>query len=102
LAIGSRVTVLQFSLFENQRESNALNEAAVLSNPSGKYSDFVIYVDESGDHIGMSILRAGQLNRAFDVLRRKFHCSGGRNKVGKGFENWGLKVFPPPESEKPR
>ncbi|MEN5044929.1 DUF3800 domain-containing protein [Pseudomonas koreensis] len=52
--------------------------------------------------IGMSVLRAGQENRAFDVLRRKFYCSGGRNKVGRGFENWGLKVFPPPESEKPR
>lgn len=52
--------------------------------------------------IGMSVLRAGQENRAFDVLKRKFYCSGGRNNAGEGFENWGLKVFPPPESEKPR
>lgn len=52
--------------------------------------------------IGMSVLRPGQENRAFDVLTRKFYCSGGRSKVGEGFENWGLKIFPVVESEKPR
>lgn len=52
--------------------------------------------------IGMSVLRASQENRAFEVLKRKFYCSGGRSKAGKGFENWGLKIFPPSESEKPR
>ncbi|WP_434653870.1 DUF3800 domain-containing protein [Pseudomonas sp. R3-56] len=52
--------------------------------------------------VGMSVLRAGQENRAFDVLKRKFYCSGGRDKAGEGFENWGLKIFPYPESEKPR
>lgn len=52
--------------------------------------------------IGMSVVRPGQENRAFDVLKRKFYCSGGRERPGEGFENWGLKVFPPSESEKPR
>ena len=52
--------------------------------------------------IGLSVLRPGQENRAFEVLKRKFFCSGGRDKVGEGFENWGLKIYPPPESEKPR
>lgn len=52
--------------------------------------------------IGMSVLRSGQENRAFDVLKRKFYCRGGRNKVGEGFESWGLKIFPLSESEKPR
>ncbi|MGY2375764.1 DUF3800 domain-containing protein [Pseudomonas sp. SDO524_S393] len=52
--------------------------------------------------IGISVLRRGQENRAFDVLKRKFYCSGGRSRVGEGFENWGLKVFPAAESEKPR
>ncbi|WP_155519216.1 DUF3800 domain-containing protein, partial [Lactobacillus delbrueckii] len=33
--------------------------------------------------IGMSVLRPGQENRAFDVLKRKFYCSGGRSKVGE-------------------
>lgn len=52
--------------------------------------------------IGLSILRPTQENRAFNVLKRKFFCSGGRGKVGEGFESWGLKVYPAPESEKPR
>ncbi len=52
--------------------------------------------------IGLSVLRPGQENRAFDVLKQKFYCSGGRESAGAGFENWGLKIFPPAESEKPR
>ena len=52
--------------------------------------------------IGMSILRKGQYNRAFDVLKKKFYCSGGRDNVGTGYENWGLKVYPALESEKPQ
>ncbi len=51
--------------------------------------------------IGMSVLRPMQENRAFDVLKKKFFCSGGRENVGEGFENWGLKIYPP-DSEKPR
>ena len=52
--------------------------------------------------IGLSVLRLGQENRAFNVLKRKFFCSGGRSNVGDGFENWGLRIHPPQESEKPR
>lgn len=46
--------------------------------------------------IGLSVVRPGQENRAFDVLTRKFFCSGGRRKVGVGFDGWGLKIHPPP------
>lgn len=52
--------------------------------------------------VGLSVLRPDQDNRAFDVLKRKFFCSGGRERVGEGYENWGLKIHPAPESEKPR
>lgn len=45
--------------------------------------------------IGLRVLRPEQENRAFDVLKRKFFCSGGRECVGEGFENWGLKIYPP-------
>lgn len=51
--------------------------------------------------VGLSVLRPDQPNRAFEVLKRKFFCSGGRAMVGEGYENWGLKLYPP-ESEKPR
>ena len=52
--------------------------------------------------IGLSVVRPGQENRAFEVLKKKFFCSGGRTNAGTGYEDWGLKIFPPPESEKPR
>ena len=52
--------------------------------------------------VGLHVLRPRQENRAFDVLKRKFFCCGGREKVGEGYENWGLKVYPAPESERPR
>jgi hypothetical protein len=52
--------------------------------------------------IGLSVVRQDQGNRAFEVLKKKFYCSGGRANVGVGYENWGLKIYPAPESEKPR
>lgn len=52
--------------------------------------------------IGLSVIRPDQPNRAYDVLKRKFYCEGGRDKVGQQFKSWGLKVFPALESEKPR
>lgn len=52
--------------------------------------------------IGLSVLRPGQENRAFEVLKRKFYCNGGRSGVGKDYEGLGLKVYPNPESERPR
>lgn len=44
--------------------------------------------------VGLNTIRPSQSNRAFDVLTRKFYCSGGRHNVGTGFENWGLKIYP--------
>lgn len=44
--------------------------------------------------VGLSVLKPEQVNRSFDVLTRKFYCSGGREEVGKGFKSWGLKIHP--------
>lgn len=52
--------------------------------------------------IGLSVIRPTQINRAFESLKEKFFCSGGRKHVGTGFEGWGLKLHPAPESERPR
>lgn len=52
--------------------------------------------------IGMSVLRPQQENRAFEALKSKFYCYGGRKNAGQGYENMGLKICPGPESEKPR
>lgn len=46
--------------------------------------------------VGLTVARPGQQNRAFEVLKKKFYCSGGREQVGTGYENWGLKIYPPP------
>lgn len=52
--------------------------------------------------IGLSTLKPEQDNRAFDVLKKKFYCDGGREDVGNGYKGVGMKVFPSPKSEKPR
>jgi hypothetical protein len=52
--------------------------------------------------VGLATFRPEQENRAFEILKRKFFCSGGRRHVGGGYENWGHKIFPPLKSEKPR
>lgn len=52
--------------------------------------------------IGLKTLRPKQDNRAFEVLKKKFYCNGGRKGAGKGYEGLGMKVFPAPKSENPR
>ncbi|MEX1664036.1 DUF3800 domain-containing protein [Zhongshania arctica] len=52
--------------------------------------------------IGLKTLRPEQNNRAFEVLKKKFYCDGGREEVGKNYEGLGMKIFPTPNSEKPR
>ena len=52
--------------------------------------------------IGLNVLKPTQENRAFDVLKKKFYCDGGREQVGKDYEGCGMKIFPERKSEKPR
>jgi hypothetical protein len=52
--------------------------------------------------IGRHLLDRDQGNRAFEILRAKFFCRGGRSRVGRDYEGWGLKTIPASESEKPR
>jgi len=52
--------------------------------------------------IGLNFLRPGQENHAFEVLKKKFYCEGGREQVGKDYKGVGMKIFPAPDSEKPR
>lgn len=52
--------------------------------------------------VGLHILRPDQTNRAFNVLKKKFYCDGGREGVGKGYKGKGMKIYPAPKSEKPR
>lgn len=52
--------------------------------------------------IGLNTLRPEQENNAFNVLKNKFYCEGGRKNVGTGFEGVGKKIYPSLKSEKPR
>lgn len=52
--------------------------------------------------IGLNTLRPTQNNRAFNVLKKKFYCDGGRKNIGKGYVGYGLKIYPDIKSEKPR
>lgn len=51
--------------------------------------------------IGINYLRPDQGNKAFEMLKKKFFCDGGRSKVGCGFENVGLKIYPPQKAKSP-
>lgn len=44
--------------------------------------------------IGIHTLKPDQNNRAFDVLKKKFFCDGGRARVGEQYEGRGLKRLP--------
>jgi Protein of unknown function (DUF3800) len=52
--------------------------------------------------IGLDYLRPDQGNRAFAILKQKFFCSGGRQNLGQGYMDWGLRIYPSQKSEKPR
>ena len=46
-------------------------------------------------------LELAQPNQAFDLLKKKFYCDGGRAGVGRGYEEIGLMVFPPQKAKNP-
>jgi hypothetical protein len=51
--------------------------------------------------IGLSYMRPEQANQAFDLLKKKFFCDGGRGDVGQGYENVGLKIYPAQKAKSP-
>lgn len=52
--------------------------------------------------IGLQTLRPKQPNRAFEILKQKFFCVGGREKLGERYKGLGMRIYPTPKSEKPR
>ncbi len=51
--------------------------------------------------VGINYIRPAQANKAFEILKKKFYCDGGRDCVGAGFENVGLMVYPPKKAKSP-
>lgn len=85
--------------------NNRLNQSLpfeVLFSDKKAMSSGLQLADLVARPIGLSVLRPEQKNQAFEVLKRKFYCDGGRAEVGKNYEGLGLKIYPAPASEKPR
>ena len=51
--------------------------------------------------VGLNYLRPNQPNQAFEVLKKKFFCDGGRAGAGAGFEDVGLVIYPPQKAKSP-
>ena len=51
--------------------------------------------------VGVNYMRPAQPNQAFELLKRKFYCDGGRKAVGVDYENVGLLVYPPQKAKSP-
>ena len=51
--------------------------------------------------VGLNYIRPTQDNQAFDILKKKFYCDGGRAYVGSGYENVGLMVYPIQKAKSP-
>ncbi|HYD76578.1 DUF3800 domain-containing protein [Ramlibacter sp.] len=51
--------------------------------------------------VGLNYLRPGQSNKAFEILKCKFYCDGGRAHVGHGYHGVGLMVYPPQKAKSP-
>ncbi len=51
--------------------------------------------------VGLSRIRPTQPNQAFDMLKHKFFCAGGRDRLGVGYEGVGLIVHPPQKAKGP-
>jgi hypothetical protein len=51
--------------------------------------------------VGVNYLRPAQPNQAFELLKRKFYCVGGRKAVGIDYQDVGLLVYPPQKAKSP-
>lgn len=44
--------------------------------------------------IGRYVINPAQQNRAFEILKDKFYCKGGRSSTGINYLGYGLKIYP--------
>ena len=84
------------------------------SNVSNKHLPFeIIFADKKTNlaglqladlvarPVGVSYLRPMQENKAFEILKQKFYCAGGRVNVGSDYENLGLTIHPAKKAKSP-
>jgi hypothetical protein len=51
--------------------------------------------------VGINYIRPQQENKAFEMLKKKFFCDGGRSNAGCGYEDVGLMIYPPRKAKGP-
>ncbi|PUE21499.1 DUF3800 domain-containing protein [Limnohabitans sp. WS1] len=51
--------------------------------------------------VGLNYIRPEQANQAFELLKNKFFWAGGRDRAGQGYQNVGLKIYPPQKAKSP-
>lgn len=51
--------------------------------------------------VGLNYIWHEQANQAFELLKNKFFCAGGRDRAGQGYQNVGLKIYPPQKAKSP-
>lgn len=51
--------------------------------------------------VGLHHIRPEQPNKAFDLLKQKFFCAGGRDMAGQGYEGVGMMIHPPQKAKSP-
>ena len=84
------------------------------SNVSNKHLPFeIIFADKKTNltglqladlvarPVGVSYIRPAQENQAFEILKQKFYCAGGRAHAGNGYENVGLTIHPTKKAKSP-
>lgn len=77
----------------NNKKGQALPFDVVFA-PKTANSTGLQFADLIARPVGLSVCRPEQPNRAFEGMKPKFFCAGGRANVGEGYEGWGLKIYP--------
>lgn len=85
---------LEFRRLYDSGQAKGMNFQMMFSNKKAMSSGLQL-ADLVARPIGLSQFRPEQNNRAFEVLKTKFYCKGGRAKIGQEYEQWGLKIHPP-------
>lgn len=87
---------------DRQNKFNSTLPFEVIFSDKKAMSSGLQFADLVARPIGLSVLKKNQENRAFEVLKEKFYCDGGRRNLGINYEGKGLIIYPLLKSEKLR
>jgi hypothetical protein len=86
---------LEFRRVCDGRNDKAINlPFEILFSDKKAMSSGLQFADLVARPIGIHTFREEQPNRAFETLKKKFYCAGGRENTGENYLEWGLKTHP--------